>query len=57
VQRAEREFLDQLVMKRLQLQYAGQIGVTASDNEINAAFKDVLSRNNPHARRPHAPGL
>lgn len=46
VQRAEREFLDQLVMKRLQLQYAGQIGVTASDNEINAAFKDVLSRNN-----------
>jgi len=46
VQRAEREFLDQLVMKRLQLQYAGQIGVTASDSEINAAFKDVLSRNN-----------
>ena len=46
VQRAEREFLDQLVMKRLQLQYASQIGVTASDSDINAAFKDVLSRNN-----------
>jgi peptidyl-prolyl cis-trans isomerase SurA len=46
VQRAEREFLDQLVLKRLQLQYAGQIGITASENEINAAFKDVLSRNN-----------
>jgi peptidyl-prolyl cis-trans isomerase SurA len=46
VQRAEREFLDQLVLKRLQLQYATQIGVTASDNEINAAFKDVLTRNN-----------
>jgi peptidyl-prolyl cis-trans isomerase SurA len=46
VQRAEREFLDQLVMKRLQLQYASQIGITASENEINAAFKDVLSRNN-----------
>jgi peptidyl-prolyl cis-trans isomerase SurA len=46
VQRAEREFLDQLVLKRLQLQYAGHIGITASENEINAAFKDVLSRNN-----------
>jgi peptidyl-prolyl cis-trans isomerase SurA len=46
VQRAEREFLDQLVLKRLQLQYASQIGVTASENEINAAFKDVLIRNN-----------
>jgi peptidyl-prolyl cis-trans isomerase SurA len=46
VQRAEREFLDQLVLKRLQLQYASQIGLTASDNDINAAFKDVLSRNN-----------
>jgi peptidyl-prolyl cis-trans isomerase SurA len=46
VQRAEREFLDQLIMKRLQLQYAGQIGVTASENDINAALKDVLSRNN-----------
>ena len=46
VQRAEREFLDQLVLKRLQLQYASQTGVTASENEINAAFKDVLTRNN-----------
>jgi peptidyl-prolyl cis-trans isomerase SurA len=46
VQRAEREFLDQLVLKRLQLQYASQVGITASENEINAAFKDVLSRNN-----------
>jgi peptidyl-prolyl cis-trans isomerase SurA len=46
IQRAEREFLDQLVMKRLQLQYAGQIGITASENEINAALKDVLTRNN-----------
>ncbi len=46
VQRAEREFLDQLIMKRLQLQYAGQIGITASENEINSALKDVLTRNN-----------
>ena len=46
VQRAEREFLDQLILKRLQLQYAGQIGITASDNELNAALKDVLTRNN-----------
>jgi peptidyl-prolyl cis-trans isomerase SurA len=46
VQRAEREFLDQLIMKRLQLQYASQIGITASENEINAALKDVLTRNN-----------
>jgi peptidyl-prolyl cis-trans isomerase SurA len=46
VQRAEREFLDQLILKRLQLQYAGQIGITAAENEINAALKDVLTRNN-----------
>jgi peptidyl-prolyl cis-trans isomerase SurA len=46
VQRAEREFLDQLVLRRLQLQYAGQIGINASENEINAALKDVLNRNN-----------
>ena len=46
VQRAEREFLDQLILRRLQLQYANQIGITASDNEINAALKDVLTRNN-----------
>jgi peptidyl-prolyl cis-trans isomerase SurA len=46
VQRAEREFLDQLILKRLQLQYAGQIGITASENEINGALKDVLTRNN-----------
>jgi peptidyl-prolyl cis-trans isomerase SurA len=46
VQRAEREFLDQLILRRLQLQYASQIGVTASDSEINAALKDVLNRNN-----------
>jgi len=46
VQRAEREFLDQLILKRLQLQYASQIGITASENEINAALKDVLTRNN-----------
>jgi peptidyl-prolyl cis-trans isomerase SurA len=46
VQRAEREFLDQLIMKRLQLQYASQIGITASENEINSALKDVLTRNN-----------
>jgi peptidyl-prolyl cis-trans isomerase SurA len=46
VQRAEREFLDQLILRRLQLQYANQIGVSASDNDINAALKDVLSRNN-----------
>jgi peptidyl-prolyl cis-trans isomerase SurA len=46
VQRAEREFLDQLILRRLQLQYASQIGITASENEINAALKDVLTRNN-----------
>jgi peptidyl-prolyl cis-trans isomerase SurA len=46
VQRAEREFLDQLILRRLQLQYASQIGITASENEINAALKDVLNRNN-----------
>ena len=46
VRQAEREFLDQLILKRLQLQYAGQIGLTASDNDINAALKDVLTRNN-----------
>jgi peptidyl-prolyl cis-trans isomerase SurA len=46
VQRAEREFLEQLIMKRLQLQYASQIGITASENEINSALKDVLTRNN-----------
>jgi peptidyl-prolyl cis-trans isomerase SurA len=46
VQRAEREFLDQLILRRLQLQYANQIGISASDNDINAALKDVLSRNN-----------
>jgi peptidyl-prolyl cis-trans isomerase SurA len=46
VQRAEREFLDQLILRRLQLQYASQIGVTTSENEINAALKDVLTRNN-----------
>jgi len=46
VQRAEREFLEQLILRRLQLQYASQIGVTTSENEINAALKDVLTRNN-----------
>jgi peptidyl-prolyl cis-trans isomerase SurA len=46
VRQAEREFLDQLILKRLQLQYAGQIGLTASDTDINAALKDVLARNN-----------
>jgi peptidyl-prolyl cis-trans isomerase SurA len=46
VQRAEREFLDQLILRRLQLQYASQIGITAAENEINAALKDVLNRNN-----------
>jgi peptidyl-prolyl cis-trans isomerase SurA len=46
VQRAEREFLDQLILRRLQLQYASQLGITASENEINAALKDVLTRNN-----------
>lgn len=46
VQRAEREFLDQLILRRLQLQYASQIGITTSENEISAALKDVLSRNN-----------
>jgi peptidyl-prolyl cis-trans isomerase SurA len=46
VQRAEREFLDQLILRRLQLQYASQIGITTSENEINAALKDVLTRNN-----------
>ena len=43
---AEREFLDQLILKRLQLQYAAQIGLTASENDVNAAVKDVLTRNN-----------
>lgn len=46
VSRAEREFLDQLILKRLQLQHAAQIGLTASENDINAALKDVLTRNN-----------
>ncbi len=46
VQHAEREFLDQLILRRLQLQYASQIGINASENEINAALKDVLNRNN-----------
>jgi peptidyl-prolyl cis-trans isomerase SurA len=46
VHRAEREFLEQLILRRLQLQYASQIGISASDNDINAALKDVLSRNN-----------
>ena len=46
VQRAEREFLDQLILRRLQLQYASQIGITTSENDINAALKDVLTRNN-----------
>jgi peptidyl-prolyl cis-trans isomerase SurA len=46
VERAEREFLDQLILRRLQLQYASQIGITTSENDINAALKDVLTRNN-----------
>ena len=46
VQRAEREFLDQLILRRLQLQYASQIGITTSENEISSALKDVLTRNN-----------
>ena len=46
VQHAEREFLDQLILRRLQLQYASQIGINAAENEINAALKDVLNRNN-----------
>jgi peptidyl-prolyl cis-trans isomerase SurA len=46
VQHAEREFLDQLILRRLQLQYASRIGINASENEINAALKDVLNRNN-----------
>jgi peptidyl-prolyl cis-trans isomerase SurA len=46
VRQAEREFLDQLILKRLQLQYANQIGLTASESDINAALKDVLARNN-----------
>jgi peptidyl-prolyl cis-trans isomerase SurA len=45
VQRAEREFLDQPILRRLQLQYASQIGISASENDINAALKDVLARN------------
>jgi peptidyl-prolyl cis-trans isomerase SurA len=46
MRRAERELLDQLILKRLQLQYANQIGLSASETEINAALKDVLTRNN-----------
>jgi peptidyl-prolyl cis-trans isomerase SurA len=46
VRQAEREFLEQLILKRLQLQYANQIGLTASESDINAALKDVLARNN-----------
>jgi peptidyl-prolyl cis-trans isomerase SurA len=46
VQRAEREFLEQLILRRLQLQYASQVGINASDSDINAALRDVLSRNN-----------
>ncbi len=45
VSQAEREILDQLILKRLQLQYAAQINLTASDNDVNAAIKDVLTRN------------
>jgi peptidyl-prolyl cis-trans isomerase SurA len=46
VQRAEREFLEQLILRRLQLQYASQVGISASDSDINAALRDVLTRNN-----------
>lgn len=46
VRGAEREFLDHLILKRLQLQHAAQIGLTASENDVNAAVKDVLTRNN-----------
>lgn len=46
VRRAEREILDQLILKRLQLQYASQINLKASENDVNAAVKDVLTRNN-----------
>jgi len=46
VSRAERELLEQLILRRLQLQYAGRIGMTASDSDVNAAVKDVLTRNN-----------
>jgi len=46
VRRAEREILEQLILKRLQLQYASQINLKASDNDVNAAVKDVLTRNN-----------
>ena len=46
VQRAEREILEQLVLRRLQLQYASQINLKASDSDVNSAVKDVLTRNN-----------
>lgn len=46
VRRAEREILDQLILKRLQLQYASQINLKASETDVNAAIKDILTRNN-----------
>ena len=46
VRQAERDFLEQLILKRLQLQYANQIGLTAAESDITAALKDVLARNN-----------
>lgn len=46
VRQAEREFLEQLILRRLQLQYANQIGLTASESDVTAALKDVLARNN-----------
>lgn len=46
VTQAERELLEQLILKRLQLQHATRIGLSASENDVNAALKDVLTRNN-----------
>lgn len=41
----ERQVLDHLVMQRLQLQLADQLGVRVDDEQVNVALQDIARRN------------
>jgi peptidyl-prolyl cis-trans isomerase SurA len=41
----ERQVLDHLVLQRLQLQLADQLGVRVDDEQVNAALQDIAQRN------------
>lgn len=56
-----RQVMEQLILKRLQLQRARQAGVTASDQELNEALNKIAAQNqmslNQFARRLRSEGI